>query len=62
MNEFLQRIEKFLIKHSMSATAFGIKSMKNPRFVHDLRKGASCTLATVDKIDAFMAAYEENKD
>lgn len=57
MNEFLQKIEDFLKKTGMSATAFGIKTKKNPRFVHDLRKGAGCTLTTMDEVLEFMANY-----
>lgn len=57
MNDFLQRIEDFLKKTGMSATAFGIKTKKNPNLVFDLRKGAGCTLATMDECDAFMAQY-----
>lgn len=57
MDEFLQRIEEFLTRTGMSATNFGLKSLKNPRFVFDLRKGSGCTLTTVDKVNAFMSAY-----
>lgn len=62
MNEFLQSIEEFLKETGMSATAFGIKTKKNPRLVHDLRKGAGCTMATVEECNIFMANYRKNNE
>lgn len=61
MDEFLQRIEEFLTRTGMSATNFGLKCLKNPRFVFDLRKGASCTLATVDKVLDFIKQHDEGE-
>lgn len=62
MNEFLKRIELFLKQSGMSATSLGIKALKNPRFVFDIRKGNGCTVKSMQKVDDFMLSYKKKKD
>ena len=62
MNEFLKRIELFLKQSGMSATSLGIKALKNPRFVFDIRKGNVCTVKSMQKVDDFMLSYKKKKD
>ena len=61
MNEFLKRIELFLKQSGMSATSLGIKALKNPRFVFDIRKGNGCTVKSMQKVDDFMLSYKKRK-
>lgn len=59
--EFLQRIEAFLVAHKIGATTFGKKAMGDPNFVFDLREGRIASLAVFDRINAFMAEREAEK-
>lgn len=61
MNEFLKRIELFLKQSGMSATSLGIKALKNPRFVFDIRKGNGCTVKSMQKVDDFMLSYKKKR-
>ncbi len=56
---FLNDIEKFLSRHSMTATAFGVGLAKSPNFVFDLRKGRACGLDVVDRVDLAMQKFDE---
>lgn len=58
MNELLEKIENFLKSSGMSPTMLGIKAVNNSRIIFDLRKGAGCTLSTMDKILNFIKNYE----
>lgn len=59
---YLREIEKFLKRHKMFATDFGLRFLQNPGYVFALRKGRAPTLDTVDKVHKAMAKYEkENK-
>ena len=60
MNELLKKIEEFLKKSGMSPTMLGIKAVNNSRIIFDLRKGAGCTLSTMDKILNFIENYKED--
>lgn len=57
MEEFLKKIENFLLTSGMSATALGIKALRAPMFVFKLRQGKGCTVATMQKVDDFMNNY-----
>lgn len=56
--EFLQKIEDFLRKTGMSASAFGIKSKAEPNFVFTLRKGRECKEAIQEKVLKFIDKQE----
>ena len=50
-------INRFLKKHDMAADTFGKLAMNDVAFVYRLRKGLDPKVSTVDKIRAFMKAY-----
>ena len=55
--QFRNEIEAFLQRHQMDAKTFGRNFMRDPRFVIDIRRGRSCSVATVDKVRHQMAAH-----
>lgn len=57
--QFEFEIEAFLVRTGMSASALGLQTMNDHRFVARLRAGARVTVETMDKIKAFMEAYRE---
>ena len=50
----LGRIERYLRRHSLSATRFGREAMGDPQFVQDLRRGREPRPETVARIAAFL--------
>lgn len=55
----LERIERFLKKNRISASAFGWNAMGDPSFVLDMRKnGRTPTLETIEKITTFIETYK----
>ncbi|GIK18963.1 MAG: hypothetical protein AMXMBFR77_16950 [Phycisphaerales bacterium] len=61
-DEFQLQVEAFIARHGLSPTTFGLWAMNDSRFVFDLRRGRSCSLATVGKIYRFMAEYEQKQE
>lgn len=59
MMTLLQQIEAFLKAHSMSATAFGTKSLNDPPFVQQLRDGRDVKMSTVEKVQTFMREWPD---
>jgi hypothetical protein len=53
----LQEVEKFMERHSMTPTVFGLECANDGHLVRDLRLGKQVTLRTSDKIRAFMENY-----
>ena len=56
--EFERRVTAFLRRTGLSASEFGERAVGDRKFVGDVRRGRSPRLATVDRVLAFMAAYE----
>lgn len=56
MDDILDKLETFLIKHNITATQFGWSCKRNPNLVFRLRKG-QMTLSTVNDVLTFI---EEN--
>lgn len=57
--EFQFQVDAFIERHRLSPTTFGLWAMNDSRFVFDLRrKGRICSLATVERVQEFMASYE----
>ena len=54
--ELLARIKAFLNESGMSPTAFGRHAVGDGTLLRRLRKH-SCTLATADRIERFMATW-----
>lgn len=52
--QFRAEVEGFLERTGTKPTEFGRFATSNPSFVLSLRRGRSPTLATVDKVLAFM--------
>lgn len=51
----LRKIERFLRQAEMSETRFGRMAVRDPRLVHDLRRGREPRPAMVARIEAFIA-------
>ena len=56
--QFRARVEAFLAAHRFKPTEFGRQAIGDPTFVLGLRRGRSPTLATADKVVAFIKAFE----
>lgn len=52
--EFLAAIEAHLVKTGMTPTAFGKAAARDPGFVFELRRGRSPSLATAERVMAFI--------
>lgn len=59
---FRGRVEAFLAAHRFKPTEFGRQAVGDPSFVLNLRRGRSPTLATADKVEAFMTAFEATRN
>lgn len=57
-DDFLARIEQFLLSSKITPTKFGIDAAGDPRFVFDLREGRSCGMKLADKVVAFIDSRE----
>ena len=55
-------MEEFVARHRLSTTTFGLWAMNDSRFLFDVRHGRSCSLATVERVDAFMDAYDKKQE
>ena len=55
---FKTRVEAFLESTGLKPTEFGRQAIGDPSFVLSLRRGRSPTLATADKVEAFMTRVE----
>jgi 2,4-dienoyl-CoA reductase-like NADH-dependent reductase (Old Yellow Enzyme family) len=53
----LRSIESFLRRTGMAATSFGRESVRDPRLVHDLRKGRELSERMKRRIEHFMNIY-----
>lgn len=56
--QFLARIEGFIEATGFKASEFGRQALGDPNFVLNLRRGRSPTLATADRVLAFIAEVE----
>jgi hypothetical protein len=52
--QFLSEIEAFLARSGMSPTAFGLKALNDPRFVHGLRDGREPRWRTLERARDFI--------
>ena len=55
---FEQRIAEFLRHTQLTPTEFGERAIGDRKFCGDLRRGRSPRLVTVDRVLAFMEAYD----
>lgn len=56
--EFERRVTAFLRRTRLSASEFGERAVGDRKFVGDVRRGRSPSLATADRVLAFMETYE----
>lgn len=56
--QFRDRVESFLKASGFKPTEFGRQAVGDPSFVLNLRRGRSPTLATADKVLAFITELE----
>ena len=54
----LERIEKHLKRHRISATRFGRRAVGDPRFVLDLRMGRKPRRRTILRLEGYLARFE----
>lgn len=59
--EFLDAIEAHLRKTGMTATAFGKAAARDPGFVFELRRGRSPSLATAERVMAFVNGVQQEQ-
>lgn len=57
-DQFRKQVETFLEASGFKPTEFGRQAVGDPSFVLNLRRGRSPTLATADKVLAFISASE----
>lgn len=58
----LQRIETFCERHQMSESRFGREVANDPALVSQMRGGREVRLSMVDRIAAFMARSDAEKE
>lgn len=56
--QFEERMAEFLRRTRLTPTDFGQRAIGDRGFCGDIRRGRSPTLATADRILAFMEAYD----
>ena len=54
----LREVEKFLKTSNMPAARFGREAVKDPRFVFDLSNGREPRPRTVERVRAFLEAFQ----
>jgi hypothetical protein len=59
--QFLSRVEAFLAASGFKPSELGRQCVGDPTFVVNLRRGRSPTLATADKVLAFIARLEADE-
>lgn len=58
VEDLLSDIEKFLRKHGMAPSTFGLNAVNDGKTVDRLRSGKTITMRTAEKIRRFMHDYE----
>lgn len=58
MGKFLDSVERFLADHGMAPSAFGHQALNDQGFVRGLRSGRSPRIDTVERVKAWMDAYD----
>lgn len=53
-DEFRERIEAFLTLSGMTPTRFGVSALRDPNFVHDIRKGRVPSLSVAGQVLRFI--------
>lgn len=61
-DDFQLRIETFMERHRLTATAFGLMALNDSRFVLDLRRGRTCYGKTIRRVCQFMIDYDAKQE
>ena len=62
LQSFLQRVERFVERHKISATRFGRLAANDPNFVFDLRRGRKPNPDLIEAVDRWMREYRAEKN
>ena len=57
----LQKIDRYLKANAMPPTKFGRLAVRDPRLVHDLRRGREPGVRMVRRIEAFLAEQQVSR-
>lgn len=52
--QLIEKIDQYCLLHGYSHAVFGVMCMNDSRFVYELKKKRSPTMATVEKVLKFM--------
>ena len=55
----LRRVENFLKQSGMTPTRFGREAARDPRLVHDMRRGREPRRNLARRLEAYIAAREQ---
>lgn len=61
VQSLINEIEEFRDGTGMNPTAFGIATVNDGHFIHDLRNGRLPSLATIDKVRSFIRQHEKGR-
>lgn len=53
-DQFREQIEAFLVASNMTPTRFGVSALRDPNFVHDIRKGRVPSLSVAGQVLEFI--------
>jgi 2,4-dienoyl-CoA reductase-like NADH-dependent reductase (Old Yellow Enzyme family) len=56
--DLLNRIEEHMAVNRLTATQFGRRALRDPRFVFDLRSGRRLRPATIAKVEAYLGSAQ----
>ena len=59
--QFVERVEAFLVQSGMRPTDFGREALGDPSFITHLRRGRSPSLDTADRVTAFIERLESQQ-
>lgn len=59
--ELLEQIERFIAKHEMKPSRFGLEAMGDGALIPQLKDGRSLSLRNAQRVANFMATYRPTK-
>lgn len=62
MEQFISEIQSYCERTGMSASAFGMASMNDHKFVGRLKAGGQCLPSTMQRVRAFMESNPQLED
>ena len=62
LEKFVARIDKFIERHNIAPTNFGVMAVNDSNFILDMRRGIrSPTIKTIDRVESFMNNYRKGR-